>query len=127
AWQGVPHALFQTHTIDLGQRDDSLAGQFQRSFSQWAHAVPAGLLLNILGGHRRLDQSSQGRGDLQQLVDGNPPGEAAIIAFFAALAGPELLIRTQPQRLAQDRKSTRLNSSHVKISYAVFCLNKKKK
>src|SRR5690606_39313254 len=25
----------------------------------------------------------------------------------------------------EDRKSTRLNSSHVKISYAVFCLNKK--
>src|SRR5436309_10945707 len=28
---------------------------------------------------------------------------------------------------ARDRKSTRLNSSHVKISYAVFCLKKKKK
>src|SRR5436309_11984077 len=28
---------------------------------------------------------------------------------------------------SQDRKSTRLNSSHVKISYAVFCLKKKKK
>src|SRR5438067_10646889 len=28
--------------------------------------------------------------------------------------------------LAQDRKSTRLNSSHVSISYAVFCLKKKK-
>src|SRR5207253_11304284 len=27
---------------------------------------------------------------------------------------------------AQDRKSTRLNSSHVAISYAVFCLKKKK-
>src|SRR5690606_41536446 len=27
--------------------------------------------------------------------------------------------------LPQDRKSTRLNSSHVKISYAVFCLKKK--
>src|SRR5690606_40921065 len=27
----------------------------------------------------------------------------------------------------EDRKSTRLNSSHVKISYAVFCLKKKKK
>src|SRR5690606_32763302 len=27
--------------------------------------------------------------------------------------------------LLQDRKSTRLNSSHVKISYAVFCLKKK--
>src|SRR5437868_8512065 len=29
--------------------------------------------------------------------------------------------------VAQDRKSTRLNSSHVSISYAVFCLKKKKK
>src|SRR5690625_6122285 len=28
---------------------------------------------------------------------------------------------------AEDRKSTRLNSSHVAISYAVFCLKKKKK
>src|SRR5262245_62793260 len=31
----------------------------------------------------------------------------------------------QPQ--AEDRKSTRLNSSHLGISYAVFCLKKKKK
>src|SRR5439155_27224721 len=29
--------------------------------------------------------------------------------------------------IAEDRKSTRLNSSHVAISYAVFCLKKKKK
>src|SRR5436309_15252211 len=28
-------------------------------------------------------------------------------------------------RMVRDRKSTRLNSSHVKISYAVFCLKKK--
>src|SRR5690349_22552631 len=33
--------------------------------------------------------------------------------------------RQDPVRL--DRKSTRLNSSHVEISYAVFCLKKKKK
>src|SRR5690606_40773002 len=32
--------------------------------------------------------------------------------------------RRAPHEL-QDRKSTRLNSSHVKISYAVFCLKKK--
>src|SRR5690606_40972295 len=32
----------------------------------------------------------------------------------------------QPPFLHQDRKSTRLNSSHVKIPYAVFCLKKKK-
>src|SRR5438445_7530529 len=30
------------------------------------------------------------------------------------------------QRAAEDRKSTRLNSSHANISYAVFCLKKKK-
>src|SRR5690554_7135481 len=30
------------------------------------------------------------------------------------------------QLLQRDRKSTRLNSSHVRISYAVFCLKKKK-
>src|SRR5690349_24237696 len=29
-------------------------------------------------------------------------------------------------KCSQDRKSTRLNSSHVEISYAVFCLKKKK-
>src|SRR5690554_7354052 len=34
---------------------------------------------------------------------------------------------TQSQKVnVRDRKSTRLNSSHVRISYAVFCLKKKK-
>src|SRR5438445_13799229 len=32
----------------------------------------------------------------------------------------------QPRRPVRDRKSTRLNSSHANISYAVFCLKKKK-
>src|SRR5690606_42033477 len=36
-------------------------------------------------------------------------------------------IRFEGETLSEDRKSTRLNSSHVKISYAVFCLKKKKK
>src|SRR5438445_10123327 len=31
----------------------------------------------------------------------------------------------RPRRLRRDRKSTRLNSSHANISYAVFCLKKK--
>src|SRR3989442_6962461 len=34
---------------------------------------------------------------------------------------------TRVARTRRDRKSTRLNSSHVRISYAVFCLKKKKK
>src|SRR5690606_41324963 len=33
---------------------------------------------------------------------------------------------SRPRATSRDRKSTRLNSSHVKISYAVFCLKKKK-
>src|SRR5256885_12988338 len=39
------------------------------------------------------------------------------------------LLESDPQlrALAQDRKSTRLNSSHLVISYAVFCLKKKTK
>src|SRR5690606_40200197 len=35
--------------------------------------------------------------------------------------------RVDRSRERLDRKSTRLNSSHVKISYAVFCLKKKKR
>src|SRR5436305_7317836 len=39
-----------------------------------------------------------------------------------------LSFRDQARRPCRiDRKSTRLNSSHVRISYAVFCLKKKKK
>src|SRR5690554_7793170 len=33
----------------------------------------------------------------------------------------------EAENAPRDRKSTRLNSSHVRISYAVFCLKKKKK
>src|SRR5699024_12450511 len=39
----------------------------------------------------------------------------------------ELLAQTRLSLAGPDRKSTRLNSSHVSISYAVFCLKKKNK
>src|SRR3989442_9104182 len=42
------------------------------------------------------------------------------VGAFAARCDP-----ASPRR-RRDRKSTRLNSSHVRISYAVFCLKKKK-
>src|SRR3712207_8711493 len=38
----------------------------------------------------------------------------------------ELLLALIEERIVADRKSTRLNSSHANISYAVFCLKKKK-
>src|SRR5205807_8018296 len=41
-------------------------------------------------------------------------------------SAPQLDVAPLPER-ARDRKSTRLNSSHLVISYAVFCLKKKTK
>src|SRR5690606_41985103 len=60
-------------------------------------------------------------------------GDLALLVAFAHRAEPPVAIMValevaharRPAR--RDRKSTRLNSSHVKISYAVFCLKKKKK
>src|SRR5215813_14986344 len=46
---------------------------------------------------------------LADVIEGDPP------TFYIRLHG------------TKDRKSTRLNSSHVRISYAVFCLKKKTK
>src|SRR5690242_21510423 len=46
---------------------------------------------------------------------------------FASLVETQQLGRTVAERDVEDRKSTRLNSSHMSISYAVFCLKKKKK
>src|SRR2546430_10154569 len=47
------------------------------------------------------------------------------IEFRRITHGNGLSVRLEPNRKAIDRKSTRLNSSHSQISYAVFCLKKK--
>src|SRR3712207_8802536 len=44
------------------------------------------------------------------------------LLFLQTHANPSLKLKS-----VKDRKSTRLNSSHANISYAVFCLKKKKK
>src|SRR5690348_17632622 len=57
------------------------------------------------------------------------PHAHAIIASIntaAAKKSPGVIAVITGAELAQDRKSTRLNSSHPSISYAVFCLKKKK-
>src|SRR5437660_3099247 len=63
----------------------------------------------------------------QRLVDAEGRPDRGLRLPPAALHGPA---RTRDRRGAartgRDRKSTRLNSSHVAISYAVFCLKKKK-
>src|SRR6266496_4965476 len=49
---------------------------------------------------------------------------SSALAYNTLFPGPTFLASTGN---TADRKSTRLNSSHVEISYAVFCLKKKKK
>src|SRR5690606_41794275 len=55
------------------------------------------------------------------------PGEEVASSPGAPKACPRYWARARfVNQYLGDRKSTRLNSSHVKISYAVFCLKKKK-
>src|SRR3712207_7331733 len=73
--------------------------------------------------HLALDLAHQGP---------RPPREAGLerVRIEQHEDPPERVMRgdavRQGQKALQDRKSTRLNSSHANISYAVFCLKKKK-
>src|SRR6266498_4969442 len=62
--------------------------------------------------------------DLRHLL-GHLDGSGGQVHAMARPARPSAARRGRP-RGPGDRKSTRLNSSHVRISYAVFCLKKKK-
>src|SRR3712207_7876666 len=63
------------------------------------------------------------RGTPSRRFPGSPQSAAQARRFVrAALDG----VAPDVVDTAQDRKSTRLNSSHANISYAVFCLKKKK-
>src|SRR3712207_8046584 len=55
----------------------------------------------------------------------NTTGQPGWTSWHSAM--PESASAICCTRVAGDRKSTRLNSSHANISYAVFCLKKKKK
>src|SRR5690606_2406301 len=113
------------------------------------HPEPAGLVEEIahLRGHvakarRRAEQDgvivaqllrTGGRCGLIELgagLAGNLLGHGfrhALDAHLDAGHAPRTLGDGLGEAFDIDRKSTRLNSSHVKISYAVFCLKKKKK
>src|SRR5690606_28469917 len=89
-----------------------------------SHADADGVLRPIV--HRDLKpdnifitQSSAG-GTVAKILD------FGIAKVLSATSGVSQDLRGTPLYMApEDRKSTRLNSSHVKISYAVFCLKKK--
>src|SRR5688572_33400777 len=61
------------------------------------------------------------------LHDGHRGRKPESRSFGHFLSGEERFENAALNFWRQDRKSTRLNSSHSQISYAVFCLKKKKK
>src|SRR5690606_14883311 len=109
--------------------------------NHWGLADCPGILAALLGfGDSRSDDYSEnvlvqlalamrshGRGALLLIV---PEGSSAwlhsIVQPINYLVEPHYVVPAPDAALSRpDRKSTRLNSSHVKISYAVFCLKKK--
>src|SRR2546430_7744088 len=70
-------------------------------------------------GRARVPGSAVSRGARVLVLDGQTNQALACVRSLGR-AGYDVLV-------ARDRKSTRLNSSHSQISYAVFCLKKKKK
>src|SRR5688572_32394007 len=87
----------------------------------------------LLEGHFRLSSGLHSAGYLQcALVLQHPRHAEALGAALGNLVRPLGAATVLSPALGgivigQDRKSTRLNSSHSQISYAVFCLKKKKK
>src|SRR3712207_7102641 len=70
----------------------------------------------------------QGAVHLPIIQESAPMKEASVVAIYLhrEKSGPMASVG-EVQAEPGDRKSTRLNSSHANISYAVFCLKKKKK
>src|SRR3712207_7870501 len=64
------------------------------------------------------------RDGISQELRFSSPADASPLSF---VFGGFYALYNYRQTLVEDRKSTRLNSSHANISYAVFCLKKKKK
>src|SRR5690625_4626709 len=106
--QSLPSERFEIIVVDNGSEDGTLeaAGELPvRLFSQVEPKTP-------YAARNRGLKEARGR----------------IIAFTDSLCIPDRQwLENGLKRLERDRKSTRLNSSHVAISYAVFCLKKKKK
>src|SRR5699024_175188 len=99
---------------------------------------PISFIINKIFGHRTLTHSllfAVGIGFILSMFFDSYIWQSATFGILAHIAGDMLTGKVQllnPSKMAigigvGDRKSTRLNSSHVSISYAVFCLKKKTK
>src|SRR3712207_7229698 len=83
---------------------------------------PYTTLFRSLGSQKERRPRELLRGEGERDPSRPAPGEHGAPARLRDAPGPTLL---RGGLRARDRKSTRLNSSHANISYAVFCLKKK--
>src|SRR5690554_7505412 len=95
----------------LRQRLDAFAERFEELAALLAEP-------DVIGDQRRFRDYSREYAELEQLVEAwrvyrGVEGDIEAAEQLASDSDPEM---------REDRKSTRLNSSHVRISYAVFCL-----
>src|SRR2546427_7112013 len=81
--------------------------------------MESGKACNLLRSHGGDDGEAESKGSDEPLALTKPELFAPLIEHVGIQDGLELVGH-------EDRKSTRLNSSHSQISYAVFCLKKKK-
>src|SRR5690625_4131679 len=122
AWRDMLHFAKQNDMWIGG------AGQFIRFRNQRARAQ-----LHVAGKTREHNERTGARAATRCVLEIEVPSNEFTLAIPLHLADQKLLSVVRGVALSakssreEDRKSTRLNSSHVAISYAVFCLKKKKK
>src|SRR2546430_5313246 len=84
----------------------------------WAYAVVSAASCCVSWAFTRLRVSAACAPATSRVTDAD--------TWSASRLNPLNSVQLRAKRSDQDRKSTRLNSSHSQISYAVFCLKKKK-
>src|SRR5256886_13947295 len=125
--------LFPYTTLFRSTSRFGTGNQFSRRTTQHGNVPQARAL--FLASHRFGEQVSSVRIPAQ-MMDAETLGERQGVGFIGADLAQESSSRIDVSQIAavgrecrkinRDRKSTRLNSSHSQISYAVFCLKKKK-
>src|SRR5690554_930235 len=108
----------------LDMRMDTTSGQTAAEFLNTASADDIAFALREYGEERFAWRIAQA---IVQRRAEQPLQTTRELAELIAASVPFKDKHKHPATRSLDRKSTRLNSSHVRISYAVFCLKKKKK
>src|SRR5688500_19643724 len=114
----MPKVAFTTLGCRLNQAgSDSMAEELAASGLDTAAAdeAPDVVVVNTCTVTREATKAS--RMAIRRAVRAHPDAKVVVAGCYAV---------SDPDEVRADRKSTRLNSSHLVISYAVFCLKKKK-